>query len=82
MDTEEELKKQIDKWVEKLEAERKNVMLADKSKESLLDNMDSYVSDSRHFFRKKDYIRSFECLIYAWGIFETLRELGILVKKK
>jgi len=78
---EEELKAQIKKWTEKIAAERKKIILADGEKESLLDNMDAYISDSRHFWSKKDYIRSFECLVYAWGILETLKELGIITKK-
>ena len=78
---EEELKAQIKKWTEKIAAERKKIILADGEKESLLDNMDAYISDSRHFCSKKDYIRSFECLVYAWGILETLKELGIITKK-
>lgn len=79
--TEDELKKQIKKWTEKIVAERKRIILADGKKESLLDNMDAYISDSSHFWSRKDYIRSFECLVYAWGILETLKELGIITKK-
>jgi uncharacterized protein len=78
--TEKELLNQIEKWTRKIENRRKKVVLADTKGENSLKNIDAYISDSRHFLNKRDYIRSFECLIYAWGIFETMIELGFLEK--
>jgi hypothetical protein len=79
--TDSELIKQIKKWTEKLENERACIELTDRRGENPLRNVDAYISDSKHFFNKKDYVRSFECLIYAWGILETSIELGAFRRK-
>ena len=79
---EKELLIQIKKWTEKIKTEREKIELIEKKGKNSLKNIDAYISDSNFFLNKKDYIRSFECLIYAWGIFETMLELKFLRKIK
>ena len=39
--------------------------------------MRAYVSDCRHFLEKEDPVRAFECVIWAWSIFELCLDLKI-----
>jgi hypothetical protein len=86
--TSQALKKETDKWLEKLERERSLVSSASddkalrKAAESALKNMDAYMKDTRHFLQKGDFVRAFEAVIYAWGILETLERTGLIEKKK
>jgi len=77
--TDRELIAQTEKWLEKLRKERKNVKVErpDKGLATAIENLDAYISDASHFIEKKDYIRAFEAVIYAWGILETLRWLDL-----
>lgn len=72
--TEQELINQTLRWLEKI----KNIEMeavSEKGKEFLV-NLDAYIHDSQYFFDKKDYVRSFEAVIWAWSIFELSKELG------
>ena len=35
-------------------------------------NLDAYIKDTSYFLEKKDFVRAFEAVVYAWGIYETL----------
>lgn len=80
MTVEKDLKNETEKWLKKIQADRKKIRLADKSKENMLKNMDAYMSDSEHFLKKGDLIRSFEAVIWSWSILELGLELGIFSK--
>ena len=82
--TGETLKKETEKWLSKLEKERKSLRILKDSKElkAVLKNLDAYISDTRHFLEKEDFIRAFEAVIYAWGILEACEHLGIVERKK
>ena len=79
------------KWLEKLKEElakpgiREAINSIKESKEktvrSSLKNMNAYIEDCRHFLEKKDFIRAFEAVVYAWGIWETLKHLGLIENK-
>ena len=75
---EEELKQETEKWLKRIKAERKKIALVDDDKENIINNIDSYISDSEHFLQKNDLIRAFEAVTYAWGILETIKNLGII----
>jgi len=75
---ENELKKETEKWLERIKVERKKVVLIDKNKKKMLENIDAYISDCEHFIKKNDLIRSFEAVIWAWAWLEILKELKIL----
>ena len=76
MAVEEDLRKETEKWLNKIKTERKKIVAC--SKEDFLKNIDAYISDSEHFLQSNDLIRAFEAVTYAWGILETLRNLEII----
>ncbi len=86
--TSQALKKETEKWLEKLEKERSLVNVASEDKalqkaaESVLKNLDAYIKDTRHFLDKGDFVRAFEAVIYAWGILETCERIGLVERKK
>lgn len=75
--TDEKLKTETEKWLEKLEA---RVEKRDSSVEQM-ENVEAYRDDTYHFLEEGDYIRAWESVIYAWGILETLERLGLFEKK-
>jgi uncharacterized protein len=79
--TDEKLKKETDKWLGRLERETSNVAAESDSGKKHMVNMNAYVSDCKHFLEKKDFIRAFECAVWAWSICELCVELGIFRKK-
>jgi hypothetical protein len=69
--TQEKLKQNTEKWLEKLE-ER----VEEKSKDvEQMENVTAYRDDTNHFLEEQDYVRAWESVIYAWGILETLERL-------
>lgn len=70
--TQEKLKEETEKWLEKL-----NSRLEDRDSEvEQMENVLAYRDDTQHFLEEKDFIRAWESVIYAWGILETLERLG------
>lgn len=78
--TEEKLMKETEKWLCRIEAEIKNITPKSRESKKHFENMSAYISDSRHFLQKKDFIRAFECVVWAWSIYELCAELGIFKK--
>lgn len=74
MDLESGLRKEIEKWTERLEKELKKIK--DDEENEFLTNIKAYLSDSKHFYDKKDLIRSFEAIIWAWAWLEIGKEIG------
>lgn len=79
------LEKETKKWLEKLKQELnkpgiKEIVntIKEKLTRAMIKNMQAYVEDCQHFLEKKDFIRAFEAIIYAWGIWETLKHLGLI----
>ena len=85
MDTDKVLEQQTRKWLAKLEKEARGITPASsgvdpaKTRNSIA-NVHAYIKDARHFMEKGDFVRSFEAVIYAWGILETLQRLDLLKK--
>ena len=77
-ETEKMLEGQTLKWLEKLEHRIKTAKLSGKEAEDPMLNVSSYISDCKHFLNKKDYIRAFEAMVYAFGIYETLINLDLV----
>ena len=75
--TEEKLKEETEKWLQKLEV---RVEDRDSSVEQM-ENVEAYRDDTYHFLGEEDYIRAWESIIYAWGILETLERLGKFEEK-
>lgn len=70
-ETQQKLEKETKKWLEKLEKEIENVS----SEIEQMENVEAYRDDTYHFLEEEDYIRAWESVIYAWGIYETLERL-------
>ncbi|PSH00398.1 MAG: DUF357 domain-containing protein [Nanohaloarchaea archaeon SW_7_46_7] len=70
--TQEKLKQETEKWLEKLEEELEGL---DRDVEQM-ENVLAYRDDTRHFLEQEDFVRGWEAVIYAWGILETLQRLG------
>lgn len=70
--TQEKLKEETEKWLEKLE---NRIEDRDTSVEQM-ENVEAYKNDTYHFLEEEDFIRAWESVIYAWGILETLERLG------
>ncbi|MFZ3076988.1 MAG: DUF357 domain-containing protein [Candidatus Aenigmatarchaeota archaeon] len=80
-ETDEKLVKETEKWLGRLEQEMAGVKASGEAGKKHFTNMKAYVSDSRHFLAKKDFIRAFECAVWAWSIYELCAELGIFKKE-
>jgi hypothetical protein len=76
-DTQEKLKAETEKWLEKLEDR-----IEDRDSEiDQMENVEAYRDDTYHFLEEEDFIRAWESVIYAWGILETLERLGLFEEK-
>lgn len=71
------LKYEIDKWMRRLEEKREKITAKGKGKGQLT-LADDYISDSKHFLSESQLIESFEALVYAWAIIETLERLNLV----
>lgn len=79
---EKRLEQETVKWLERMEKEMHNIKIKDSApKEKItpvLENINAYISDCRHFLEKGDLINAFEAVVYAWGILETCQHLGVI----
>lgn len=83
-DTDTRLESETNKWLEKLEKEVQDIKPTGKIEKGKLDpvieNINAYISDCRHFLEKQDLINAFEAVVYAWAIWETCQHLGVIEK--
>lgn len=77
---ESELEHQISKWLGRIEEKRG--MIESVKDENFIQNIDAYISDSKYFYQKRDLIRSFESVIWAWAWLEIGQEIGVLTLKE
>ncbi len=68
-ETEIKLKKEIEKWTRILEKKLKKIKSSE-GNEEFLENVIAYYKDSKHFFDKQDYIKSFEALLWSYSWLE------------
>lgn len=78
MGVEEDLKKETDKWLLRIEGEVKGAKPVGPKGKEFLKNIQAYIKDSGYFARKGDLVRSFECVIWAWAYLSISRELKLL----
>jgi hypothetical protein len=78
MSLEDDLLAEIRKWTRRLDEALAGASSSGEKGERLLENIRAYRRDSEHFLGRGDLVRSYECLIWAWAILETGRELGFL----
>jgi len=69
-----ELKEETEKWLERIKA-RIECVEGDKK---FMDNIKAYISDSEYFIKNSDFIKAFECVIWAWAWLEIGLEIGML----
>ena len=78
MELEKQLREEIKKWSSKLDANLSAARPIGEKGVEFLTNIKAYQSDSLHFMEKKDLVRSFEALIWAWSWMEIGRQMEIL----
>jgi hypothetical protein len=71
------MREEIIKMLGKIEPLVDKIGVKDKKGEEMLENMKAYITDSKHFLNKKNYLKSFEAIVFAYGILETCEELGV-----
>jgi len=75
---EEELRRETEKWLGRLEEKLREVEHANDKGREFLNNIRAYVSDSKYFLSKNDLVRAFECVVWAWAWLEIGMDLGII----
>ena len=75
---EEDLQMETLKWLEKAEALYCQVS----GDEHFLENVSAYIRDSHYFLEKKDLIRAFVAVIWAWAWMEIGLEKDLLQQKE
>lgn len=73
-ETQQELEKQTLKWLERLDDSLEELSEDEREVEQM-ENVYAYRDDTEHFLEEDDYVRAWESVVYAWGIFETLERL-------
>lgn len=76
MDSEKSLISEIQKWLKKIEV-MKIKPKTDKGRE-YQKNIEAYIKDSKYFLERKDYVRSFEAVIWTWAFLEISKDLGLI----
>ena len=66
----------ITKWLSRIEPVLENISPLSEKGEEVIENARAYVSDCKHFLEKGNLVLAFECMVHAWAILETARELG------
>lgn len=80
------LESETRKWLSRLEDRLRTASIPDgplekKAVKNSMDNVNAYVRDCRHFLAKRDSMNAFEAVIYAWGIYETLLRMRLIIEK-
>jgi len=70
------------KMIEKIEPLIDKIEVKDKKGEEMMENMKAYISDSKHFLKNKNYLKSFEAIVWAWAILEICEELDVFRLKR
>jgi hypothetical protein len=71
-------KEEIEKWLKKLEVKLSKVKLKDEAKKSFLENIQAYVKDCKYWIERGDYVKAWEVISFAWGLFEAGEELDVI----
>lgn len=79
MNTDEQLKKETEKWLSRIEKEMPKVVATDKNEE-FIQNINAYISDCKHFMKEGQLVLAFEAVIWAWSWLSILRELKIITE--
>ncbi len=74
-----ELIRETEKWLERLESIE--IELLNSSHKDFVENIKAYIEDARYFLEKRDYIRAFEAVVWAWAWLEIGERVGLLRRK-
>lgn len=66
------------KWLGKIEKEAMEA--SDEVGKGALVNINAYIQDSKHFLGKKDLMRAFEAIVWAWALLTVHKDLGHIKK--
>ncbi len=69
-DVADQLRHEIAKWTDRLDAEIPKAKPRTARGEKFLENLRAYRSDSVHFLKNDDLVRSFESVVWAWAWLE------------
>lgn len=78
MSTETQLISETKKWLKKAETDFKKIKSEGKKGEEFAKNIAAYLNDTKYFLEKKDYVRAFEAVIWAWAWIEIGKEVEVL----
>ena len=67
---------------EKIEPLIKSIEVKDEKGEEMFTNMKAYISDSKHFLKAGNEVKSFEAIVWAWAILEICEELEVFKVRK
>ena len=71
------MKKEIEKMIKKIEPLVDKIKVNDEKGQEMLTNMKAYISDSKHFLKNGNLVKSFESIVWAWAILEICEELKV-----
>jgi hypothetical protein len=71
-------REEIERWLKKLEDKLNKARLMDERRKDFLENIRAYVRDCRYWMDKGDYVKAWEVVSFAWGLFEAGEELEVL----
>ena len=78
MELEENLRNETEKWLKKINDEAQHISLKDKSRDYMVTNIHAYIKDAEIFLKENKLIMAFEAVLWAWAIYETMKELDII----
>jgi len=71
------MKEEIEKMINRIEPLIDKIRIDDEKGEEMLTNMKAYISDSKHFLKNGNMVKSFESIVWAWAILEICEELEV-----
>jgi hypothetical protein len=75
-DIEANLRKEIDIWLPRVEKEFHKIKT--QRDPDFLKNIEAYIKDTHYFLEKKDPIKAFEAVIWAWAWLEIGKQKNII----
>jgi hypothetical protein len=72
-----EMVKEIENMTDKIEPLVGKIKVKDEKGQEMLTNMKAYISDSKHFLKNGNEVKSFEAIVWAWAILEICEDLGV-----
>jgi len=66
--------------LERIKVRIEGIKAVNRKGEEFLRNINAYISDSEYFLEKRDLVRAFECVVWAWAWLEIGLDIGILAE--